>query len=246
MLNGGREPRKLPMHLLSKLIDLTNRNNPRLYPILAQIQLMLKMNPGKYQSFEAMFGPTDSHLLYEWWKFAEESATMKLDFLVEYCSSQDKIVFLVKLSETKAIYVRVSLDTLTITEVYNVTDNRFSDNVMQSNITNIRYIQKFIRCIFDFERTFRVSRESVRIFHEISQVFMWNQILHMHQRVQTPMIFKYLKSLTISQRFKVRYALFGLKFMLVDRLVPTGRKRDPTQSNRKLHKMLHIYAAPRQ
>ena len=246
MLTGGREPKKLQMHLLSKLIDFSNQNKPRLYPILAQIQLMLKMNPRKYQTFEAIFGPTESHLLHQWWKFAEESATMRLDFLLEYCSSQDKIVFLVKLSETKAIYVRVSLDTLTITEAYNVTDNRFSDNVLQSNITNIPYIQKFIRNIFHFERTFRVSRESVRIFHEISQVLMWNQILHMHQRIQTPMIFKYLRSLTISQRFKVRYALFGLKFMLIDRLVPTGRKRNPTQSNRKLHKLLHIYAAPRQ
>jgi hypothetical protein len=118
MLTGGREAGKLPMNLLAKLIDFTNPTLPRLYPILDQIQLMLKMNKGKYQTFEAMFGPTKSHLLYQWWNFAEESATIKLDFLVEYCSIQDKIVFLVKLSETRVVYVRVSLDTLTITNVY--------------------------------------------------------------------------------------------------------------------------------
>jgi hypothetical protein len=245
MLTGGREAGKLPMHLLSKLIDLTNPNRPKLYSILAQIQLMLKMNPGKYQTFEAMFGPTESHLLHQWWKFAEESATMRLNFLVDYCSSQDKIVFLVKLSETKAIYVRVLLNTLTITDVYNVTDNRFTDNVMQCYITSIPNIQKFIRNIFQFESTYKVSQESIGIFNMLSRTFMQNQILQMQQRTRFPLIFQHaFQTLTISQKFKVRHLLTrcSLKNMLIDRLVPTGKKRDPSQANNKLLQMLHFYA----
>ena len=248
MLTGGKEPRKLPMHLLSKHIDLTDRSRPRLYPILAQIQLMLKMNPGKYQTFEAMFGPTESHLLHQWWKFAEESATMRLDILIEYCSSQDKIVFLVKLSETKAIYVRVSLYTLTITEAYNVTDNRFTDNVLQCYITSVPYIQRFIRSIFHFESTLKVSHESVEIFHQISQKFMWDQILKMQGRRRSPMIFEHaFQNHSISQKFKVKYLIMlsALKTKMVNRLVPTDRKGDPGQRNKKLLEMVHYYASPR-
>ena len=248
MLTGGREPRKLPMHLLSKLIDFTNLSSPKLYSILAQIQLMLKMNPKKYQTFEEMFGPTESHLLYEWWKFGEESVTMRLDFLLEYCSSQDKIVFLVKLSETKAIYVRVSLDNLTITEVYNVTDNRFTENVKQSNLISVPHIQKFIRKIFQFESMYRISHESIQIFHQLSQAFMRDQILKMQGRRRTPMIFEHaFQSITISQKFKVRYLLLlsSLKSKMINRLVPTGKKADPGQRNNKLLEMVHFYASSR-
>ena len=249
MLTGGREPKKLPMHLLSKLIDLTNPRLPRLYPILAQIQLMLKMNKEKYQTFEAMFGPTESHLLHEWWKFAEESATLKLDFLVQYCSSQDKIVFLVKLSETKVIYVRVSRDTLTITEIYSVTDNRFTSNVIGSFRQQAPLIQKFIRNIFQFERTYKVSLESIRIFHEISKNFMMDQILKLQERTRPKIAFQHaFQSLAISKKFKVRYLLTfsALKTVLINRLVPTGKKRDPTKANNKLLQMVHIYASPSQ
>ena len=248
MLTGGGEPRKLPMHLLSKLIDITDRRRPRLYPILAQIQLMLKMNKGKYQTFEAMFGPTESHLLHQWWKFGEESATIRLDFLIEYCSSQDKIVFLVKLSETKSIYVRMLLNTLTITEAYNVTDNRFTDNVLQCYITSVPYIQRFIRSIFHFERNFRVSHESVKIFHQLSQEFMWDQIFKMQGRRRMPMIFEHaFQNLSISQKFKVKYLIMfsALKTKMVNRLVPTDRKGDPGQRNKKLLEMVHYYASPR-
>ena len=251
MLTGGREPKKLPMHLLSKLIDFSNQNKPRLYPILAQIQLMLKMNPGKYQSFEAMFGPTESHLLYQWWKFAEESTTMRLDFLVEYCSSQDKIVFLVKLSETRVVYVRVSLNTLTITEAYSVTDNRFTENVIRSNVVKqqLPRIEAFIRKIFGFERTYKVPRESFQIFHQVTQNFMKDQILKMQEKMRPQITFPIaFQSLTISQKFKVRQLLScnALKNLLVNRLVPTGKKRDPTQANNKLFELVHFYASSRQ
>jgi hypothetical protein len=251
MLTGGREPKKLPMHLLSKLIDFTNQNKPRLYPILAQIQLMLKMNPGKYQSFEAMFGPTESHLLYQWWKFAEESATLKLDFLIEYCSSQDKIVFLVKLSETRVIYVRVSLDTLTITEVYSVTDNRFTENVIRSNLIRqqVPQIEAFIRKIFRFERIYKVSLESIRFFNHVSRIFMQDQILRMKEKRRSQITFQHaFQSLTISQKFKVRHLLScsSLKTFLVNRLVPTGKERDPSRANNKLLELVHFYASPRQ
>ena len=248
MLAGGREPRKLPKYLLSKLIDMSNKRISRLFPILAQIQLMLKMNKGKYQTFEEMFGPTESHLLYEWWKFGEESETMRLNFLLQYCSSQDKIVFLVKLSETKAIYVRVLLHTLTIKEVYNVTDNRFTDNVMQSHIAYVPHIQKFIHEIFQFESTFKISYESIRIFHQISKAFLQNQILKMKGKCRSPMIFEHaFQSMTISQKFKVRYLLTcnALKTMMINRFVPTGRKVDPGQRNNKLLEMLHFYASSR-
>lgn len=249
MLNSGRELRKLPMHLLSKLIDMTNSKSPKLYSILAQILLMLKMNPGKYQSFEAMFGPTESHLLHQWWKFAEESATMRLDLLLEYCSSQDKIVFLVKLSETKVVYVRVSLDTLQITEIYNVTDNRFTDNVLQCYIAKVPLFNSIIRKIFQFERTYKVSLESIRIIHEISKVFMTDQILRMKGKRRPQIAFQHaFQSLTISHKFKVRYVLTdsALKTVLVNRLVPTGKERDPTQANNRLLQMVHYYASPRQ
>jgi hypothetical protein len=246
-LTGGRESNKLPMNLLAKLIDLTNPNRPRLYPILDQIQLMLKMNPGKYQTFEAMFGPTESHLLHQWWKFAEESATMRSDILLQYCSSQDKVVFLDKLSETVVIYVRVSIATLTVTEVYNVTDNRLTDNQFQKFNEQIPFFNRVISNIFRFEENYAVSMESVKIFHAISKDFMKNQILRMHQHTRARMMFQYpLHSLTISQKFKVTYLLtYGaLMAMLVDRLVPTDTKRDPSQANNKLSKMVHFYASP--
>jgi hypothetical protein len=249
MLTCGREARKLPMHLLSKLIDLTNPKHPKLYSILAQIILMLKMNPGKYQTFEAMFGPTESHLLYQWWKFAEESETMRLNFLVEYCSSQDKLVFLVKLSETKVIYVRVSLDNLEITEIYSVTDNRFTDNIIRSYSQQIPFIENVINTIFEFENTYSVSKESIRIFNTLSRVFMQNQILQMKQRTQVPLMLQHaIYSITTSQKFKVRHLLTcsALKTMLVNRLVPTGKRHDPTQANDKLLKMVHFYASPKQ
>ena len=212
---------------------------------------MLKMNPRKYQTFEAIFGPTESHLLHQWWKFAEESATLKLDFLVEYCSSQDKIVFLVKLSETRVIYVRVSLDTLTITEVYSVTDNRFTENIIRSNLIRqqVPQIEAFVRNIFEFERTYKVSLESVKIFYQFSQVFMKDQILRMQEKRRPQITFQHaFQSLTISQKFKVRHLLScsALKTFLVNRLVPTGKKRDPTQANEKLLQMVHYYASPRQ
>jgi len=249
MLTGGREPRKLPMHLLAKHIDLTNPKHPKLYSILAQILLMLKMNPGKYQTFEAMFGPTESHLLYQWWKFAEESETMRLNFLVEYCSSQDKIVFLVKLSETKVIYVRVSLDNLEITEIYSVTDNRFTDNIIRSYSQQIPFIQKVINTIFEFESTYSVSKESIRIFNTLSRAFMQNQILQMKQRTRVPLMLQHaIYSITTSQKFKVRHLLTysALKTMLVNRLVPTGKERDLTQANDKLLEMVLFYASPKQ
>jgi hypothetical protein len=248
MLTGGREAGKLPMNLLAKLIDFSNPVLPRLYSILAQIQLMLKMNKGKYQTFEAMFGPTESHLLHEWWKFAEESSTMKLDHLVQYCSSQDKIIFLVKLSETKVIYVRVSLDTLTITEVYSVTDNRLTDNVIGSYRQQVPLIQKFIRDIFQFERIYKVSRESFQIFLKVSQIFLKDQILRMQEKRRPQITFPHdFQSLAISQKFKVRHLLScnALKNFLVNRLVPTGKKRDPTKANEKLFELVHYYASPR-
>ena len=249
MLTCGRESGNLPMTLLSKLIDLTNPNRPRLYSILAQIQLMLKMNKGKYQTFEAMFGPTESHLLYQWWKFAEESATMRLDFLVEYCSSQDKIVLLVKLSETKAVYVRVSLDTLTIIGLYNVTDNRLTDNLLQCYIARVPFFNRVIRNIFEFERTYRVSMESIRIFNQISRAFMQNQILQMQQRTRVPLMLQHaIYSITTSQKFKVIHLLTcsALKTMMINRLVPTGQEHDPEKSNNKLLQMMQYYASPRQ
>jgi hypothetical protein len=245
MLTGGREPRKLPMNLLAKLIDLTNPKRPKLYPILAQIQLMLKMNPDKYQTFEAMFGPTESHLLHQWWKFAEESATMRLKSLGGYCSSRENIIFLVKLSETKVVYVRVSLDTLTITEIYSVTDNRLTENVIGRYRAQVQLIQNFIHGIFQFEDTYRVSQEFIRIFNTLSRTFMQNQILQMQQRTRFPLMFQHaFQTLTISQKFKVRHLLTkcALKNMLIDRLVPTGKKRDPSQANNKLLQMLHFYA----
>lgn len=245
MLTGGRESGKLPMNLLAKLIDFTNPIRPKLYPILAQILLMLSKNPGKYQTFEAMFGPTESHLLHQWWKFAEESATMRLDWLVEYCSSQDKIVFLVKLSETKVVYVRVSLDTLTIQEIYSVTDNRLTNNVIGSYRQQVHHIQNFIRGIFQFERTYNVSPESIRIFNTLSRAFMQNQILQMQQRTRVPLMLQHaIYSITTSQKFKVRHLLTkcALKNMLVDRLVPTGQTRDPKQANNKLLQLVHFYA----
>lgn len=248
MLTGGREAGKLPMNLLAKLIDFSNPVFPRLYSILAQIQLMLKMNKGKYQTFEAMFGPTESHLLHEWWKFAEESSTMKLDHLVQYCSSQDKIVFLVKLSETKVIYVRVSLDTLTITEVYSVTDNRLTSNVIGNYRQQVPLIQKFIRKIFQFERTYKVPRESFQIFHQVSRIIMQDQILRMQEKMRPQITFPHaFQSLTISQKFKVSLlSCNALKTFLVNRLVPTGKERDPTRANNKLLELVHFYASPRQ
>jgi hypothetical protein len=196
-----------------------------------------------------MFGPTESHLLHQWWKFAEESATMRLDLLLEYCSSQDKIVFLVKLSETKVVYVRVSLDTLQITEIYNVTDNRFTDNVLQCYIAKVPLFNSIIRKIFQFERTYKVSLESIRIIHEISKVFMTDQILRMKGKRRPQIAFQHaFQSLTISHKFKVRYVLTdsALKTVLVNRLVPTGKERDPTQANNRLLQMVHYYASPRQ
>jgi hypothetical protein len=249
MLTFGKSADALPMNLLAKLIDFSNPVLPRLYPILAQIQLLLKMNKGKYQTFEAMFGPTESHLLYQWWKFAEESSTMKLDLLVQYCSSQDKIVFLVKLSDTKVIYVRVSLDTLTIIEIYSVTDNRFTDNVIQSYREQVPLIQKFIHKIFKFERTYKVPRESFQIFYQVSQYFMKDQILRMQEKMRSQITFQHaFQSLTISQKFKVRHLLScnALKNFLVNRLVPTGKERDPTQANNRLLELVHFYASSRQ
>jgi hypothetical protein len=209
---------------------------------------MLKMNKGKYQTFEAMFGPTESHLLYRWWKFAEESAIMKLDHLVQYCSSQDKIVFLVKLSETKVIYVRVSLDTLTITEVYSVTDNRLTSNVIGNYRQQVPLIQKFIRKIFQFERTYKVPRESFQIFHQVSRIIMQDQILRMQEKMRPQITFPHaFQSLTISQKFKVSLlSCNALKTFLVNRLVPTGKERDPTRANNKLLELVHFYASPRQ
>jgi hypothetical protein len=251
MLTGGKSADALPKYLLAKLIDFSNPVLPRLFPILAQIHLLLKMNPRKYQTFEAMFGPTESHLLYQWWKFAEESATMKLDQLIQYCSSQDKIVFLVKLSETRVIYVRVSLDTLQITEIYSVTDNRFTENVIESASLrpHVPKIQEFIHRIFGFERTYRLSQESIGIFNTISREFMQNQILQMQQRTRVPLMLQHaIYSITTSQKFKVRYLFTGsaLKTMLINRLVPTGKDRDPTQANNRLLQMVHYYASPRQ
>jgi hypothetical protein len=247
MITGGKSADALPQNLLAKLIDLTNPTKPRLYPILAQIQLMLKMNPNKYPTFEAIFGPTESHLLHKWWKFAEESATMQSDILLQYCSSQDNVVFLVKLSETKVVYVRVSFATLTITEVYNVTDNRLTDNLFQNYHAQIPFINRVIHDIFRFERTYTVSMQSVRIFHDISKVFMQDQILRMHQQTRARMMFQHaFQSLTISQKFKVRYLLTcgALKNTLINRLVPTGTKRDPSQVNNKLSQMVQFYTAP--
>jgi hypothetical protein len=249
MLRGGKSADALPKYLLAKLIDFSNPVLPRLFPILAQIHLLLKMNPRKYQTFEAMFGPTESHLLYQWWKFGEESATMKLDQLIQYCSSQDKIVFLVKLSEKRVIYVRVSLDTMTITEIYSVTDNRFTENVIRSYRQQVPLIEKFIHHIFQFEQTYEVSMESIRIIHEISKSFMLDQILRMKGKRRPQITFQHaFQSLTISQKFKVRYALTfsALKTLLVNRLVPTGKERDPTQANEKLLELVHFYASPRQ
>jgi hypothetical protein len=249
MLTGGKSADALPQNLLSKLIDFSNPFFPRLLPILAQIQLMLKMNKGKYQTFEAMFGPTESHLLYQWWKFGEESETMKLVNLVQYCSRQDQIIFLVKLSETKVIYVRVSLDTFTITEVYNVTDNRFTDNVMQSNLPSVLYIQKLIRKIFQFESKCNTNfNDSVKIFQQLSQEFMQDQILKMQERRRKPLIFRHdFQSITISQNFKVRYLLLlsSLKSTIINRLVPTGKKADPGERNNRLLELMNFYASPK-
>jgi hypothetical protein len=249
MLTGGKSNDTLPHTLLAKLIDLTNPNRPRLYPILAQILLMLKMNKGKYQIFEAMFGPTESNLLHQWWKFAEESATMQSDILLQYCSSQDNVIFLIKLSETVVIYVRVSIDTLRVIEVYNVTDNHLSHNQFQRYSAQIPLINKVIRDIFTFERTYRISLESIRFFHGISRFFEQDQILRMHQRTRVPMTFQHsLQGLTISQKFKVRHLLTcsALKTKLVNRLVPTGQKHDPSQANNKLLQMVRFYASPTQ
>jgi hypothetical protein len=249
MLTGGKSADALPQNLLAKLIDFSNPVLPRLFPILAQIHLLLKMNKGKYQTFEAMFGPTESHLLYQWWKFAEESSTMNLDLLVQYCSSQDKIVFLVKLAETRVIYVRVSLDTLTITEVYSVTDNRLTDNVIRSYRQQVPLIEKFIRKIFKLERTYKVPQESYQIFNKVSQIFMKDQILKMQEKRRPQITFPHaFQSLTISHKFKVRHLLpcSALIRVLINRLVPTGKERDPTQANEKLLQMVHYYASQMQ
>lgn len=247
MLTGGKSADALPQNLLAKLIDLTNPTKPRLYPILAQIQLMLKMNPNKYQTFEAIFGPTESHLLHQWWKFAEESATMQSDILLQYCSSQDNVVFLVKLSETKVVHVRVSIATLTVTEVYNVTDNRLTDNLLQCYIARVPFFNRVIRDIFEFEQTYRVSMESIRIFNQISHAFMQNQILQMQQRTRVPLMLQHaIYSITTSQTFKVRHLFTcnALRTMMINRLVPTGQESDPSQANNKLLQMVQYYASP--
>lgn len=154
-----------------------------------------------------------------------------------------------KLSETKVIYVRVSLDTFTITEVYNVTDNRFTDNVMLSHITSVPYIQKFIRKIFQFEsKCNTIFNDSVKIFQQLSQEFMQDQILKMQERRRKPLIFEHdFQSITISQNFKVRYLLLlsSLKSKMINRLVPTGKKADPGERNNRLLELMNFYASPK-
>jgi hypothetical protein len=145
--------------------------------------------------------------------------------------------------------VRVSLDNLEITEIYSVTDNRFTDNIIRSYSQQIPFIQKVINTIFQFEKTFSVSRESIRIFNKLSRSFMQNQILQMKQRTQVPLMLQHaIYSITTSQKFKVRHHLTysALKNMLVNRLVPTGKRHDPTQANDKLLEMVHFYASPKQ
>jgi hypothetical protein len=78
---------------------------------------------------------------------------------------------------------------------------------------------------------------------------MLDQILRMQGKRRPQITFQHaFQSLTISQKFKVRYALTfsALKTILVNRLVPTGKERDPTQANEKLLELVHFYASPRQ
>jgi hypothetical protein len=110
-------------------------------------------------------------------------------------------------------------------------------------------IQEFIHHIFQFEQTYKVSLESIRIIHEISKSFMLDQILRMQEKKRPQITFQHaFQSLTISQKFKVRYVLTfsALKTFLVNCLVPTGKERDPTQANNKLLQIMHFYASPRQ
>jgi hypothetical protein len=65
---------------------------------------------------------------------------------------------------------------------------------------------------------------------------------------RSPIIFEHaFQSMTILQKFKVRYLLTcnALKTMMINRFVPTGRNVDPGQRNNKLLEMLHFYASSR-
>jgi hypothetical protein len=78
---------------------------------------------------------------------------------------------------------------------------------------------------------------------------MQNQILQMKQRTQVPLMLQHaIYSITISQKFKVRHGLTcsALKTILVNRLVPTGKRHDPIQANDKLLEMVLFYASPKQ
>ena len=77
---------------------------------------------------------------------------------------------------------------------------------------------------------------------------MWDQILKMQGRRRSPMIFEHaFQNHSISQKFKVKYLIMlsALKTKMVNRLVPTDRKGDPGQRNKKLLEMVHYYASPR-
>ena len=119
----------------------------------------------------------------------------------------------------------------------------------QHLVLNHQLIQRFIRKIFQFERTYQVSRESSQIFHQVSQVFMRDQILRMQEKKRPQITFPHdFQSLAISQKFKVRHLITSsaLKTFLVNRLVPTGKERDPTQANNRLLELVHFYASSRQ
>jgi len=78
---------------------------------------------------------------------------------------------------------------------------------------------------------------------------MKDQILKMQEKMQPQITFPHaFQSLTISQKFKVRHLLScnALKNFLVHRLVPTGKKRDPSRANNKLLELVHFYASSRQ
>ena len=78
---------------------------------------------------------------------------------------------------------------------------------------------------------------------------MRDQILKMQEKRRPKITFPHaFQSLAILQKFKMRYLLScnAFKHFLVNRLVPTGKKRDPTQANEKLLEMVHYYASIRQ
>jgi hypothetical protein len=231
---------ELPHNLLVKLIDFTNLDQ-KVFPIIDQISLMLSKNPGKYPTFEAMFGPTESHLLVEWWKFAEESFKMMLDDLVRYCSNQERIVFLAKFSKTECVYIKFSITSLTITDMYSVTDNKLTDTITHQHQSKIPFLENFIKRIYRFERKYQLSFEIQNLFIQLSKLQIQRK-----QKVAQKCIEMNFYEVPISKPFLPKLlAKNRMMIALINRLIPTGRSLDPESRNVRLFDWVHYYASKR-